>query len=121
MLALRGGEPLSLMTEIPLTPRLAAKLAAMFPAGDCAFAAQWLVSECGPRIPGGFTDPTWVERVRAAALRLSAGSLDKLAVATGLGQQDWRDLLMAAGFGHPDAYEAWLDDGLRDEADAATV
>ncbi len=97
------------MIEIPLTPRLADKLTALFPTGDRRLAEQWLLSECGPNLPGGFTDPTWVERVRAAALKFSAGSLDKLARATALAQQDWRDLLMGAGFGTPEAHEVWLN------------
>jgi hypothetical protein len=97
------------MIEIPLTPRLTRKLTALFPAADRQFAEQWLLSECGPDLPGGFTDPTWVERVRAAALKSSAGSLDKLARATALGQQDWRDLLMGAGLGDPEAHEVWLN------------
>lgn len=69
-----------------------------------------VMSECGPDIPGGVTDPAWIERVRAAALKLSEGSLDKLAQATALGQEDWRDLLMAAGFGASlSAHLTWLN------------
>jgi hypothetical protein len=100
-----------LMEQVPLTPRLLAKLVAMFPAEDRSFAEQWLLSECGPEIPGGFTDAGWVERVRAAALKISRGSLDKLADATRLGQADWRDLLIGAGFGESvSAYEVWLNE-----------
>lgn len=99
------------MSQMPLTRRLAAKLAAVFPDDDRAFAEQWLLLECGPDIPGGFTDARWAERVRAAALKLSRGSLDRLASATALGRQDWRDLLMAAGFGESlTAHDEWLTD-----------
>lgn len=98
------------MSHMPLTPRLSAKLAALFSAQEVPLAEQWLLSECGPEIPGGFTDTDWVERVRAAALKMSGGSLNKLADATRLGQADWRDLLMGAGFGKSvGSYEAWLN------------
>lgn len=98
------------MTETPLTPRLAAKLAQLFTDDNLAFAERWLVTECGPNILGGFTDPIWVERVRAAALKVSNGSLDRLARTAILAQGDWRDLLMAADFGSLNAHEAWLDE-----------
>jgi len=97
------------VTEIPLTPRIAAKLAQLFTDDDPAFAERWLITECGANIPGGFTDQKWVERIRAAALKVSQGSLDSLARATDLAHRDWRDLLVAAGFGGPDAHEAWLN------------
>ena len=96
---------------MPLTPRLSAKLAALFSAEDVPFAEQWLLSECGPEIPGGVKDAGWVERVRAAALKMSRGSLHRLADATRLGQTDWRDLLMVAGFGeNVTSYDAWLNE-----------
>ncbi|WP_156178728.1 hypothetical protein [Pelagerythrobacter marensis] len=98
------------MSEIALTPRLATKLAELFATDEQQIAHQLLLSECGPRIPGGFADPMWIERVRAAALKISSGSLDKLAEATALGQIDWRDLVMAADFSSLNAHEVWLDD-----------
>jgi hypothetical protein len=106
------------VTEIPLTPRLAARLAELFASEDAARAEEWLVAECGPNFPGGFTNPAWVERVRAAALKLSDGSLDKLARVTAIGRRDWRDLLMAAGFGGLTAHEDWLDAPAPGESDA---
>ncbi|WOE76394.1 hypothetical protein [Alterisphingorhabdus coralli] len=102
------------MPEFPLTPRLAAKLSEVFAASDQQFAHEWLVTECGPNIPGGHQDLHGIERVRAAALKVSDGSLEQLARATALGQIDWRDLLMAAGFGSLDAHETWLDKRISD-------
>jgi hypothetical protein len=53
-----------------------------------------------------------LERIRAAALKISRGSLDRLALATSLAKSDWRDLLMAADFGEDaHAHEAWLAEG----------
>jgi hypothetical protein len=40
-----------------------------------------------------------LERFQFAALKLSDGNLDKLNRAVDLANRDWRDLLMAAGFG----------------------
>ena len=40
-----------------------------------------------------------LERLQFAALKLSEGNLDKLDRAVALANRDWRDLLMAAGFG----------------------
>jgi hypothetical protein len=49
------------------------------------------------------------ERLQFAALKLSEGNLDKLDRAVALAKIDWRDLLMAAGFGEDiKAHLAWL-------------
>jgi hypothetical protein len=48
------------------------------------------------------------ERLQFAALKLSEGNLDKLNRAVALAKTDWRDLLMAAGFGEDiKAHLAW--------------
>lgn len=48
-------------------------------------------------------------RLKCAALKLSGGSLNRLDAAIGLSRQDWRDLLVAAGFEHDlKAHETWL-------------
>jgi hypothetical protein len=53
-----------------------------------------------------------LERFRFSALKLSGGKLDKLRQAVELAQQDWRDLLMAAGFGDDvTEHERWLPPG----------
>jgi hypothetical protein len=61
------------MTDIPLTPRLAAKLAAIFPPEDRTFAEQWLIAECGSDLPLIHSAPELLQRVRAAALKFSQG------------------------------------------------
>jgi hypothetical protein len=49
------------------------------------------------------------ERLQFSALKLSEGNLDKLNRAVALGKLDWRDLLMAAGFGEDiKAHLTWL-------------
>jgi hypothetical protein len=98
------------MPEIALTPSLRRKLAALFSSEDQAFAERWLTTECGEDIPGGAPSPEALERIRAAALKVSAGSLERLARATKLARSDWRDILMAAGFGDLEAHKVWLSD-----------
>ena len=63
--------------------------------------AIWLLShECADNLPfHQDSGPEDLDRVRLAALKLSAGDLDGLLDAIELGKMDTRDLLMAAGFG----------------------
>ncbi|MBI3716901.1 MAG: hypothetical protein HY255_12990 [Betaproteobacteria bacterium] len=50
-----------------------------------------------------------LERYQFAALKLSRGTIEGLEQAVAVANQDWRDLLMAAGFGHSvRAHEKWL-------------
>jgi len=100
------------VTQTPLTPRLTAKMAALFASEDLAFAEQWLLAEIDDDLPGGIPGSLiLLERIRAAVLKCSGGSLDKLGRATSLARQDWRDVLMAADFGNNlDAHEAWLNE-----------
>lgn len=71
-----------------------------------------LVDECGSNLPFlQNLDMFGLERFRFAALKMSAGDLDRLREAISVAQQDWRDLLMAAGFGQDlTAHERWLPD-----------
>ncbi len=47
-------------------------------------------------------------RLKLAAIRRSGGSLQRLESAVELGKQDFRDLLMSAGFGDPNAHLRWV-------------
>ena len=50
-----------------------------------------------------------MERIRFSVLKLIEGKIDKLISAIELAQIDWRDLLMAAGFGYDtDAHNKWI-------------
>jgi hypothetical protein len=73
-------------------------------------AARLLVEECGNNLPSSEKlDAYGLERCRFAALKLSGGRLDHLRDAVQLAKIDWRDLLMAAGFGEDvRAHERWL-------------
>ena len=53
-----------------------------------------------------------MDRFRFAALKLSEGKLSTLVAAVDLAKRDWRDLLMAAGFGEDvTEHERWLPAG----------
>lgn len=65
-----------------------------------------LLSECGTNIPGWKSAGR--ERLHFAALKLSAGKLDKLQRAVNIAKIDFRDVLMAAGFGEPTDHISWF-------------
>ncbi|HSG56269.1 MAG TPA: hypothetical protein VLA45_12520 [Paracoccaceae bacterium] len=92
-----------------LTPQSRAVVQALFPAKDFPHVEAMLLNECGavqvhsPDLPASA-----IERIRLAALKCSGGDYDLLENAVLLAQTDWRDLLMAAGFGdNVDAHREW--------------
>ena len=72
-------------------------------------ARDLIESECGQNIPDCKSrNSEEMERIRFSVLKISEGDLDKLCEAIDLAQTDWRDLLMAAGFGHDTAeHKRW--------------
>lgn len=53
-----------------------------------------------------------LERIRCAVLKLSEGSIEKMREAIRVANEDWRDVLVVAGFGHRVlAHLEWLDEG----------
>ena len=51
-----------------------------------------------------------LERIQLAVLKISNGEVDKFLAAIELAQLDWRDALMAAGFGHDtQAHLKWAE------------
>jgi hypothetical protein len=83
-------------------------VALVFPAAQ-EEVAELLRRECGNNLPLlEKADAVALERQRFAVLRLSEGRMDKLQSAIALAQIDWRDLLVAAEFGHdPEAHTRW--------------
>jgi hypothetical protein len=71
--------------------------------------AELLSHQCGNNLPFcEKSDEFQLERIRFAALKLSRGDVRELQEAVKLAQTDWRDLLMAAGFGHDvNAHSRW--------------
>jgi hypothetical protein len=82
---------------------------ALFLPEDREEACRLLVEECADNLPlSRGANAYSLERLRYAALKLSEGDLDRLREAVALAQTDWRDLLMAAGFGGTDhAHKRW--------------
>jgi hypothetical protein len=95
--------------SVDLSPATRQRLEVLFPGKDRGAAEQLLVEDCGTNLPGlQDLDPVRLERVRFAALKLSKGNLIQLREAVNLAKIDWRDLLMAADFGHDvHAHEHW--------------
>jgi hypothetical protein len=85
------------------------RLEKLFSGEERQAVANLLIHECGCNLP--FCDnasPEDLERIRFAVLKLSAGDTAKLLDSIVLAQTDWRDLLMAAGFGEDvEAHSAW--------------
>jgi hypothetical protein len=94
----------------PLSPATRLRLDAAFAPELRAAAEQMLLHGCGSNLPLlDELDSVGLERYRYAALKLSGGDLTALRDAIELARRDWRDLLVAAGFGHdPGAHRGWF-------------
>jgi hypothetical protein len=97
-----------------MSPRLSTDterhIAVLSPASHKAEVSELLLHQCGNNLPFcEKSDEFQLERLRFAALKLSAGNIDKLKDAIRLAKQDWRDVLMAAGFGTDvTAHKRWV-------------
>ena len=88
------------MTIPSISPETQRRLDILFCQEDRAEAARLLAKECGNNLPFlEKLDVQGLERFQFAALKLSGGDLSQLRKAIELAKTDWRDLLMAAGFG----------------------
>jgi hypothetical protein len=96
------------MTE--LSPETQRRLDALFTGADREQAADLLESQCGSNLPfQEKSDAHDLERIRFAALKLSNGDLKELQRAVEIAQEDWRDVLVAAGFAHSiTVHEKWF-------------
>ena len=94
----------------PLSAETRRRVEALFDGAARASAVELLATRCGANLPLWIpADPRGLERIRYAALKLSHGDLGELRRAVDIAQVDWRDVLVAAGFGHdPRAHEAWF-------------
>ena len=82
---------------------------ALFKSREALEVCGMLENECGTEALscGGWT-PAQLERIRFAVLRLVKDKTMSLESAINLAKTDWRDLLMAAGFGNdPNAHKTW--------------
>jgi hypothetical protein len=93
------------------------RLDAIFSAADSPEARRLLEEECAENLPllAVPATPQSLERIRFATLRLSDGDLEKLRYAVNVAKRDWRDVLVAAGFGHSiREHERWQPEPRRD-------
>jgi hypothetical protein len=77
---------------------------------DWAVVEKLLAVECGANLPL-IASPTAdsLERLRFAVLKLGGGSMAEFERAIRIAKIDWRDVLVAAGFGNDiRAHQTWL-------------
>ena len=98
------------MCTPPLTAETERRIDWLFPEERRGAVRKLLLEQCGNNLPfRDKMDSLAMDRFRFAALKLSAGDWAKLLKAIELAKQDWRDLLVAAGFANdPEAHTAWL-------------
>ncbi len=94
---------------IDLSPRVLKLVEALFREEEIAIAKDLLLIECSDNLP--FCEdrtPDGMDQIRISALKCSGGSVSDLQKAIDLAKTDWRDLIMAAGFGYkPNDYLKW--------------
>jgi len=67
-----------------------------------------LSEQCGENLPlMGGKSPNDFERIHCAALKLSDGNMARLYAAVKVAKNDWRALLVRAGFGGTDVHQRW--------------
>ncbi|UCG74074.1 MAG: hypothetical protein JSV45_06780 [Chromatiales bacterium] len=85
---------------IPLSAETQRRIDALFPENDRERVSEHLLHECGDNLP--MVDASYhqlAERIQFAVLKLSNGDFRRLTEQTEAAAKDWRDVLMAAGFG----------------------
>lgn len=94
-----------------LSPRTRQLTEIIFPVKHVEEVVQWLEEKCGSNITFcSDHDEFQMERIRFAVLKLSRGNITKLLEAIDEARMDWRDLFMAADFGHDvNTHETWVE------------
>jgi hypothetical protein len=76
------------------------RIDALFPPPEREAVSRALLERCGDNLPLVHTSfVALTERIRFAVLKLSCGSLEGLERHLDIAALDWRDVLLAAGFG----------------------
>ena len=84
----------------------------MFTPEERETVTEILMEECNARRLYTTSEDA-VERIQLAVLKLSHGDTEKFLAAAELAQLDWRDALMAAGFGNDvEAHLNWAEEFL---------
>jgi len=93
--------------DTPLRPNVTAAITALFALDERETISEMLIEECNAERLHSST-AEGLERIQLAILKLSNGEVDKFLAAAELAQIDWRDALMAAGFGNDlEAHLSW--------------
>jgi len=86
---------------IELSKDTEAKIKKLFPPQLWSRVFEIIEKECGDNLPFcEHVDTFQMERIRFAVLKLSEGGLERLKEGVRFAQTDWRDVLVAAGFGN---------------------
>ena len=93
---------------IPLSRATRRRVRALFPPAEWPVVEDLLVLRCGETLPFvEYSHRQLAERIRFAVLKLSGGDLEGLSGAIREAEIDWRDVLVAAGFGGVRAHRRW--------------
>ncbi len=85
---------------IELSTETKIRIEAAFSLSERTAVENLLITECGDTLP--LVEKNYIElaeRIRFAVLKLSGGSYQSLTTWVALSKIDWRDTLVAAGFG----------------------
>ena len=89
---------------IPLSSETRVRIRYIFAESNWHEVEAYLLNECGDNLPlVDASHAELVERIRFAVLKCSDGDFRSLKRLVEKAKQDWRDTLMAAGFGENDA------------------
>jgi hypothetical protein len=96
-------------TDDTLRPTVTAIVASLFAPDEHKTVADLLIEECNAeRLHTSSAEG--LERIQLAILKLSNGEVDKFLAVAELAQMDWRDVLVAAGFGNDvEAHRKWAE------------
>jgi hypothetical protein len=85
---------------ITLSPKTETCIRRTFPESAWRDVEECLLNECGDNLPAVEVDyDDLAERIRFAVIKLSGGNYFELKHEVEKAKQDWRDVLMTAGFG----------------------
>jgi len=93
-----------------LPPNVTGAIESLFTPTERKTIANMMIEECNAEKIYNSSEAE-VERIQLAVLKLSNGDADKFLAAVKLAQIDWRDVLVAAGFGEDlEAHSNWVDE-----------
>jgi len=110
-----GVESWHSMSNVQLSANTLHLVRRIFPPREHALIIATLEARCGSGLPlWDSPTPEGLERIRFAVLKLSSGSVQEFERAIAIANADWRDVLVAAGFGSSVlAHRNWHDAQIR--------